>query len=94
MNKELIKGIDDPDLDGPDYVALVIEWEGPVGALDDQVTMRTAAPNRFHQLVDKLHLQPVLDAASKLPGATIAKALGAIGAVALASWGVHRLRHA
>ncbi len=62
---------EDPGLEGPDYVALVIEW----GDDDDVVTVVSAAPPRA-------------------PGVTrtLAAVVGALGAIALASWGLHHLR--
>jgi len=45
MNKYNHPGHVDPGLEGPDYVALVIEWDEPVmlDALDDAVTLETTA---------------------------------------------------
>ncbi|MBL9014992.1 MAG: hypothetical protein JNL83_12490 [Myxococcales bacterium] len=60
-----------PALEGPDYVALVIEWEDP----DTQVT---STPGEL-----------------KLPKALLQVAgtvAGAVGAIALAAWGIHKLR--
>jgi hypothetical protein len=72
---------EDPGVDGPDYVALVIEWDemtdalerGPVDEISDEVTTPLQ------------HRRP-------LPW--IAAALGALGAIALAGWGIHRYRSA
>ena len=67
-----------PALAGPDYVALVIEWDEPqeAGAPDDtgEVTHRVIRSS-----------------------GTIKKALAvavSLGAFLLATWGIHRLRHA
>jgi hypothetical protein len=65
---------ENPSLDGPDYVALVIEWD----QLDDQITKVSRPPSR----TPKALLQV---------GGVIA---GALGALALAAWGIHRLRAA
>ena len=68
---------DSPGLEGPDYVALIIEWnedgEGAsvVGSELDQETTRRTSTARM-----------------------IAAVLGALGALALAAWGLRRLRAA
>ncbi len=64
---------ENPSLNGPDYVALVIEWDDV--ADDDEITQR----------IDR---KPT--ALLQVAGAT----LGAVGAIALAAWGIHRLRAA
>ena len=68
---------DNPGLEGPDYVALIIEWsdeDAPdalvSGELAQEPTRRTSTTR------------------------TIAAVLGALGAVMLAAWGIHRLRAA
>ncbi len=71
---------DVPGLDGPDYVALVIEWSDP----DD--------PDNVASLVSSERFLEPPQAA--IPGRAIAAALGALGALALAVWGIHRLRAA
>lgn len=65
---------DEPGETGPDYVALVIEWED----MEDEVTVVTARP------MNKL------PASSTLLSVVIGA--GAIGALLLARWGIHRLR--
>jgi hypothetical protein len=63
---------ENPSLDGPDYVALVIEWDDT----ENQVTQ-------------------VADHKLKMPKALLQVAgsvLGAVGALALTAWGIHRLR--
>jgi hypothetical protein len=71
MNRaDLYDGVD--VLDGPDYLALVIEWD------EDEVTAIIAAP-------------PEPPAVSTR---AIAAVLGALAALAVASWGLHRLRAA
>jgi hypothetical protein len=65
---------ENPAIEGPDYVALVIEWEDP----DTQVTQEVASPR-----------------ALKLPKALLQVAgtvAGAVGALALTAWGIHKLR--
>lgn len=59
---------------GPDYVALVIEW--------DEVEDIT-------QVVDRSELEPAPHVLKK-----VMIGAGALGALLLARWGVHRLRHA
>lgn len=63
-----------PGLEGPDYVALVIEWD----EAENQITLvnvprvaRRVAPTEF--------------------AAKIAAVVGAVGALALATWGLRRL---
>ncbi|HEY5935754.1 MAG TPA: hypothetical protein VIU61_13995, partial [Kofleriaceae bacterium] len=70
----------DPGLEGPDYVALVIEWDEPIvlEELDNAVTIETKAVR-----------PPVPDLFAPL-----AKGAAAIGAVVFALWGIHRLRAA
>lgn len=60
-----------PGLDGPDYVALVIEW-------DDEADAATIVRPREHKLA------PV--------NRKIAAVVGALVAIGLATWGLHRLR--
>jgi hypothetical protein len=63
---------ENPSLDGPDYVALVIEWD----QLDNQITQKVIPPTRSPKALLQV-------------GGAIA---GALGAIALAAWGIHRLR--
>lgn len=68
---------EDPAIDGPDYVALVIEWDDiedleDVEDLGDTVTMVR---------------EPVRSTGRPLAFAV----LGALGVLVLATWGVHRL---
>ena len=62
---------DDPGLDGPDYVALVIEWDD-----EEEITKVNSAPQ-----------PPALRH-------TVVTVLGAAAALALATWGLRRLRAA
>jgi hypothetical protein len=64
---------EDPGIDGPDYVALVIEWED-----EDEVTA-------------VINTMPSPIAAS---ARMLAAAVGALVALAFATWGIHRLRAA
>jgi hypothetical protein len=59
-------------LDGPDYVAVVVEWSD---ADDDAITTINARP-----------FQPVPSMVS-----TLVTVLGALGAIALTTWGLRRL---
>lgn len=63
---------EDPGIDGPDYLALVIEWD------EDEVTA-------------VINTMPSPIAASTR---TLAAAVGALVAIAFATWGIHRLRAA
>lgn len=65
--------VDAPQETGPDYVALVIEWDDS----EDDVT----------QVVER-HVAPSPELKKVMIGA------GALAALLLARWGVHRLRHA
>jgi hypothetical protein len=64
---------DDPGLDGPDYVALVIEWDDE----EEEITKVSASAPQ----------PPLLRH-------TIVTVLGAVAALALAMWGLRRLRTA
>ncbi|MDQ3367450.1 MAG: hypothetical protein M3680_18670 [Myxococcota bacterium] len=78
---------EDPSLDGPDYVALVIEWDEIADDLEDEITQRTPTPGSF--------LPAAGPARTPAPSfAPIGKVLGALGVLLLARWGVRRLRHA
>lgn len=59
-------------LEGPDYVAVVVEWSD---ADDDAVTTVNARPFQ----------------AVPSPLSTLVTVLGALGAIALTSWGLRRL---
>lgn len=73
------RSYDDPGLEGPDYVALVIEWDGIADALEDEITTRNEAP----RLARKPHTwQPAF------------AVLGVIGVLLLARWTIHHLRAA
>jgi len=63
---------EDPGIDGPDYVALVIEWD------EDEVTT-------------VMHTAP-----TPAPPATrtLATVVGALAALAFATWGIRRLHAA
>ena len=80
MNKYNSPSHVDPGLEGPDYVALVIEWDEPVVVeeLDDAVTLET---------------KPVRPAVPNLM-TPFTKGLAALGALVFALWGIHRLRAA
>lgn len=66
---------EDPGLDGPDYVTLVIEWNDKD---DDEVTAVSAEV-------------PAIAAPPRL-ARKIATVIGALVALALATWGLRRLR--
>lgn len=65
-------GEDVPGVDGPDYLAIVIEWND-----DDPTLVRPRPPNRGPAARHKL-----------------ATALGVLGAIAVATWGIRHLRAA
>lgn len=62
-------------LDGADYVALVIEWE-------DEADVATLVRDRKQ------------NPSGTTRGRTIATVVGALAAIAFASWGIRHLRHA
>ncbi|MGN6109089.1 MAG: hypothetical protein ACTHU0_28545 [Kofleriaceae bacterium] len=69
--------------DDPDYVALVVEWNDvidPMEALENEIATQLAEPPppRRRAIVMR----------------RIATALGAIGVLVLAGWGIHKLRAA
>ncbi|HEX7839593.1 MAG TPA: hypothetical protein VF469_19090 [Kofleriaceae bacterium] len=70
-------GEDVPRLDGPDYVALVIEWND---AEKDQSVTPTGGETSSEPA-------PRVSTAR-----TIAAVLGALGALFVAAWGLRRLR--
>lgn len=74
---------DDPGVDGPDYVALVIEWDEMAEALERGPIEEIAASDEVTTPIRRPRPMP-----------WIAVALGALGALALARWGIHRYRHA
>jgi hypothetical protein len=111
MNKRVNQRFDEPAVDGPDYVALVIEWEQTAipDAIEDQVTIPTTKPSstwnmivdkaqpvidKVQPMIDKMQhkVQPVVTRIAHAPAKW--KAAGAVGVLALAGWGIHRLRAA
>jgi hypothetical protein len=72
-----ISAYEDPGLDGPDYVALVIEWDDD----EDEVTAVSSSPRRTAPL-------------STVMRHPIATAVGALAALAFATWGLRRLQTA
>lgn len=72
---------EDPGLEGPDYLSLVIEWDRIADSIDDEIAdAADRAPSRSVAIPNPLRV--------------VAAAAGALGALALAAWGVHRLRAA
>ena len=63
-------------LDGPDYVALVIEWN-ELDWDEEEITAIVTAEQGV---------------AAPSPARTIAALVGAFAALAFATWGLHRLR--
>jgi hypothetical protein len=70
---------DDPGLEGPDYMTFVIEWSDA----DDAVTNVSSRP-----------LDPSASSGSSMLVRRIATVVGALSAIALATWGIRRLRTA
>jgi len=67
---------EDPGLEGPDYVALVIDWDMTADAIEDELSETTQPMRKQH----------TWRTASKVAGVA-----GALGVLALAGWGVKRL---
>ena len=67
--------VDQPGETGPDYVALVIEWDEIADTLEveqrEEIDRRAVSPSLLKK---------------------VAIGAGALGALLLARWGVHRLR--
>jgi hypothetical protein len=70
---------DAPGLDGPDYVALVIEWDQLADSLDEELALE-----ELEKTLPVKH--------GRRWGRSLGLAAGAIGMLALAGWGLHRLR--
>lgn len=78
-------------LEGPDYVALVIEWND-----EDSATTLTTRDITL-EIASELELEPEDAAEPERPASrarTIAAVLGALSALVLAAWGFRRLRAA
>ena len=67
---------ENPGLEGPDYVTLVIEWD------DDS------------EAVTLVSAQDALDSTARSTMRKVAAVVGAIAAIALATWGIRHLRAA
>lgn len=65
--------------DGPDYVALVIEWDNIADELEGQTTSPTEA-------------SPAATTPVRAHRGKLASIAGVVGALALVAWGIHRLR--
>ncbi|MBA3392217.1 MAG: hypothetical protein H0T89_06215 [Deltaproteobacteria bacterium] len=78
MQKQSIFDDEVHGLDGPDYVALVIEWDGIADDLENQ-NSQAAMPS-----APKAVVGPSLT--------TLGTVVGALGVLLLAVWGIHRLR--
>jgi hypothetical protein len=63
---------DDPGLEGPDYVTLVIEWNDATDAATFASAEEPVRPSSY--------------------GRTLATLLGAVAAIAFATWGIRHLR--
>jgi len=74
-------------MDGPDHVALVIEWDEPIDQPIDQPIVEEIAETQVTQ-------KTLATRIDRLPVRTIAMAVGALGALGFAAWGIHRLRTA
>jgi len=76
---------DEPEpSEGPDYVALVIEWDDLADELEDELENQIAAPEETSA--------PAAPVASPMRTSRLVKIAGAVGALALAVWGLRMLR--
>jgi hypothetical protein len=77
---------EDPGLDGPDYVALVIEWDQIADQIEGELQrdheQKSADTGVWAMLQRGTRMRRLMAAA------------GALAAFALAAWGIHRLRAA
>lgn len=87
MDNRTTHSYDDPGLEGPDYVSLVIEWDEIADNLEDEITTRNQAPHVAPQVATPI-------ARSPRNWGPIAAGLGAVGAVLLGRWAIHHLRAA
>jgi len=67
---------EDPGLEGPDYVALIIDWDATADSIEDELS-ETTQPIRTRQMWRTASM--------------VAGVAGALGVLALAGWGVKRL---
>ena len=88
MNAAHVSEEDDPGLEGPDYIALVIEWGDDSEAV---TTVSASAPDQRAQgsMVSALSPAP---SPMVMKRKLVATLVGALGAIVLATWGLHRLR--
>ncbi|HEY0195001.1 MAG TPA: hypothetical protein VGC42_28000 [Kofleriaceae bacterium] len=68
-------------IDGPDYLALVIEWDDIADSLEDGLD-QTALVSRPSQSIARSRHEA---------RAAVGTAVTLVGVLALAAWGIHRL---
>ncbi|HEU0032081.1 MAG TPA: hypothetical protein VFQ53_15715 [Kofleriaceae bacterium] len=92
MDKQNRTFDDEPGLDGPDYVALVIEWDEIADTIEDEITQK----NQLPLAATAEPARPVsLGAMAKHAlHSNVGKAIGALAALVIARWGIRRLRAA
>ena len=92
---------------GPEYVALLVEWDEPMDLPIDEA-IAEAADEAIAEAAAEAAAEPIVEEIAEtqvtrktlatrldqLPVRTIAVAVGALGAIGLAAWGIHRLRAA
>ena len=79
MDKQMQFLDETPGLDGPDYVALVIDWDELADTIEDEIARASSTA------IEEPRFQPLR---------LIVAALGTLGVLGLAAWGVHRIRTA
>jgi len=94
MDKPMFE--DGPGLPGPDYVALVIEWDELANALEGEREPEPEIMNERETVTEiPSERRPAL--AMRItdhPLRALAAAIGALGLLVFSVWGIHRLRAA
>jgi len=80
---------------GPEYVALMVEWDEPMDLPIDETIAEAADEPVVEEIAEaQVTRKTLATRLDQLPVRTIAAAVGALGAIGLAAWGIHRLRAA
>ena len=75
MEKHELLFDDEPGLDGPDYVALVIEWDELADQIENEIAAETTPPIARPKM---------------RVGRLVATAAGVIGVIGFAAWKIRR----
>jgi hypothetical protein len=83
---------EDPSIDGPEYVALVIEWDELAGTLESKL----AGPAEEQRDLPEPQTPPIARRLSGRVSPVVAAlgAFGTLGVILAAVWGIRRLRAA